>query len=297
MRKDLATKAKYALRRPVLAQEFILWERSEVDKALRDEIGSMLETLRALQDLLPPSGLDQLERGKKKMNDLISEKYEPYFCGNAALHILASCQRCGRCCRDENTVAVSVEDCRKIAKHLGMSLKRFNIEYTRPHALKGENVGNARMIRKAEKEHCPFYDASLPGCGIHQVKPQVCNAAFYLSKMNLLLCKENGRFSTFPDCPSDRELRARIKEFGTKIGNDPGAMSDLVRTFQSDLPEIRLFRLLLRQKGMEIYFGKEKAALLARRLGLKRMPSEEELKQAALLYAVTLLEAEKEEEV
>jgi Fe-S-cluster containining protein len=267
-----------------------------VDKAQRDEIGSMLETLRALKDILPPSGLDQMEKGMEIMNDLISEKYEPYFCGNAALHILSSCQRCGRCCRDENTVAVSVDDCRRIAKHLGLSLKRFNIEYTMPHALKGEDVGNARMIRKAEKEHCPFYSASLPGCVIHQVKPQVCSAAFYLSKMNLLLCKEKGRFSTFPDCPSDRELRIRIKELGTKIGKDPEAMRDLVRTFQSDLPEIQLFRLLLRQKGMEIYFGREKAALLARRLGLKRMPSDEELKPTALLYAVTLLEAEKDEE-
>ncbi|HSD58541.1 MAG TPA: YkgJ family cysteine cluster protein [Methanotrichaceae archaeon] len=265
-----------------------------MDKALRDEIGSMLETLCALRDLLPPSGSDQLERGKEEMNELISEKYEPYFCGNAALHLLSSCQRCGRCCRDENTVALSVEDCRKIAKHLGLSLKRFNIEYTRPHALKGEDVGNARMIRKAEKEHCPFYDASLPGCAVHSVKPQVCSAALYLSKMNLLLCKENGRFSTFKECPSDRELRARIKEFGAKIRNDPGAMSDLVRTFQSDLPEIQLFRILLRQKGMEIYFGREKAARLARKLGLKRMPSDEELKPIALLYAVTLLEAEKE---
>jgi Fe-S-cluster containining protein len=265
-----------------------------VDKALRDEIGSMLETLCALHDLLPPSGLDQLERGKKEMNELISEKYEPYFCGNAALHLLSSCQRCGRCCRDENTVALSVDDCRKIAKHLGLSLKRFNIKYTRPHSLKGEDVGNARMIRKEEGEHCPFYDPGFPGCSIHEVKPQVCSAALYLSKMNLLLCKENGRFSTFKNCPSDWDLRARIEEFGTKIRNDPETMSDLVRTFQSDLPEIQLFFHLLRQKGMEIYFGKERAALLARKLGLKRLPSDEELKPTALLYAVTLMEAERE---
>jgi hypothetical protein len=129
---------------------------------------------------------------------------------------------------------------------------------------------------------------------LQDLKPtgcNICRAAFYLSKMNLLLCKENGMFSAFPDCPSDRELRTRIRE----LGKNPEAMSDLVKTFKSDLPEIKLFRLLLRQKGMEIYFGRERAEHLARRLGLKRMPSDEEIKPAALLYAVTLLEAEKEE--
>ena len=263
-----------------------------MDESLLTEIGSTLKTLRAMQDLLPASGLNQLENVSEDMNELISEKYEPYFCGNAALHLLSSCQRCGRCCRDERTVAVSIEDCRKIAKHLGLSLKKFNIEYTRPHALKGENVGNARMIRKANGENCPFYDISLPGCAIHSVKPQVCSAAFYLSKMNLLLCKENGMFSTFKECPSDRELRASIKEYGTKIENDSEAKSNLVSTFRSDLPEIRLFHILLRLKGMEMYFGRGKAAYLARKMGFKRMPSTEELRPAAFLYAVLLLEIE-----
>ncbi len=277
----------------VSARRFVAWERrSEVDKALRDEIGSMLKALHSLQDLLPAPELNQLENVSGDMNELISEKYEPYFCGNAALHLLSSCQKCGRCCRDERTVAVSIEDCRKIAKHLGLSLKKFNIEYTSPHALKGENIGNARMIRKADGEHCPFYDASLPGCTVHPVKPQVCSAAFYLSKMNLLLCKENGMFSTFKECPSDRKLRASIKEYGTKIEDDSEAKSNLVSTFQSDLPEIRLFRILIRLKGMEIYFGRERAEYLARKMGLKRMPGNEELKPAAFLYAVFLLEIE-----
>lgn len=251
----------------------------------------MLSTLRALQNLLPQEGLDQLESVMEEMNELISEKYEPYFCGNAALHLLSACQRCGRCCRDETSIAVSIDDCRKMAKHLGMSQKKFMIEYTMPHMLQGQNVGFARLIRKAEGGHCPFYDSRLPGCGIHKFKPQVCSAAFYLSKMNLLLCRDNDRFSIFPSCPSDRDLRSRIEEFGKKVREDPDAIGDLVRTFQSDLPEIRLFHFLLRLKGMEIYFGREKTASLAHKLGLKRMPEDEELRSAAFLYAVVLLEA------
>lgn len=262
-------------------------------ESLSFETSRMLSTLRALQDLLLPEGLDQLERVKREMNELISEKYEPYFCGNAALHLLSACQRCGRCCKDEISIAVSIDDCRKVAKHLGISQKKFIIKYTVPHTLQGNDVGSARLIRKAEGGHCPFYDSQLPGCGIHHVKPQVCSAAFYLSKMNLLLCRDNGEFSTFPNCPSDGELRSRIDEFGEITRKDPCALNDLMRTFKSDLPDIRLFHFLLRLKGMEIYFGKETAASLAHKAGLKRMPEDEELRSAAFLYAVVLLESEK----
>lgn len=265
-----------------------------MDESLRAEIERRLGSLHILQVLVPATGIKQQDEVSKEMNELISASYEPYFGGNAALHLLSSCQRCGRCCRDEMSIAVSIEDCRRIAKHLNMSLKRFNIEYTMPHPLSGQDVGSARLIRKAEGEHCPFYDHQLPGCGIHQAKPQVCSAAFYLSKTNLLLCRENKRFSSFPKCPSDLELRARIKDFQEKIRGDPREMTELVRTFQSSLPDILLFRLLLRLKGMEIYFGRERAVLLARKMGLKRNPEDEELKPAALLYVITLMEAEKD---
>jgi hypothetical protein len=120
------------------------------------------------------------------------------------------------------------------------------------------------------------------------------DAAFYLSKMNLILCRENRRFSTLPHCPSDMELRRRIRYLQEKIREDPAAIDEIERTFESSLPDIILFRRLLRLKGMEIYFGREKAMLLARKMGPKRMPSDEELKPAALLYASVLMEAEKE---
>jgi hypothetical protein len=229
-----------------------------MDESLKAEIDRRLESLHALQSLVPSSGLIQQARASEEMNELISVAYEPYFCGNAALHLLSSCQRCGRCCGDEMSVAVSIDDCRKIAKHLNMSLKRFNIEYTRPHTQLSPDVGSARLIRKAEGEHCPFYNPGLPGCGIHQAKPQVCSAALYLSKMNLLLCRENKRFSTFPQCPSDVALRAWIKDLLETIHGDPEAMSGLVRTFQSSLPNIQLFTFS-RLKGMR-YTSKEGCA-------------------------------------
>ena len=157
------------------------------------------------------------------------------------------------------------------------------MDYTRPHELKGDLVGSARMLGKEEGEPCPFFDSRLPGCRIYSVKPQVCTAALYLSKMNLLTCEEQQEIGTFPICSADEKLKARIADFALRLDEDPAAKRELDGLFASDRPEVELFRLLLRLKGMEIYFGREKAALLARRLGLARIPEDEELRGAAFL--------------
>jgi len=257
----------------------------------RDEISRRLATLDALERLVPAKGLGLTEEVKEEMEELISRDYDPYFCGNAALHLSSACQRCGRCCRDADDIAISMEDCRRLARHLSMSLKKFTLQYTRPHPKKGRDVGTARLIRKARGEHCPFHDPDLPGCAVHEAKPQVCSAAFYLSKMNLILCRENGRFSVFPHCPADRKLRAKIDEFRAEI-NAHHSTREQFQAFFSPPSQVELFMLLLRLKGIEIYFGREKAQRLAHRLRLKRMPLDEELRPAAVLYAASLLEDE-----
>jgi Fe-S-cluster containining protein len=188
------------------------------------------------------------------------------------------------------TVAISFQDCRRIAKHKGLTLKRFLKEYTLPHELDSKVVENARMIRKVENEPCPFYDSNLPGCSIQSVKPQVCSAALYLTKMNLILCRENHNFSTFPNCPEDIDLRSRIKDFAIRLEENQEMKEMLKRLLDSSSSsQVDLFRHLLRLKGLEIYFGKDTALPLAQKLGLKRLPNDEELKSLAFLYAATLL--------
>jgi Fe-S-cluster containining protein len=251
-----------------------------------EEIDSGIRAMQALSKLVPEGGLKNLEKAREEMDDMISQEFEPYFSANAALHLLAECERCGRCCLEEKSIAVSIDDCRRIARHLGLSLKRFMMDYTRPHELKGDLVGSARMLSKNEDEPCPFFDSSLPGCRIYPVKPQVCTAALYLSKMNLLTCEEEQKIGKFPICSADGKLRARIADFALRL--DENTKSELVRLFASARPEVELFRLLLRLKGMEIYFGRERAAVMARRLGLARMPEDEVLKEAGFLYAAAI---------
>jgi Fe-S-cluster containining protein len=259
-----------------------------MDLSPREEIDRGINAMQALQRLVPEGGLKNRDRIREEMDELISPEFEPYFLANAALHLLAVCERCGRCCLEEKGIAVSIDDSRRIARHLGLSLKRFMMDYTRPHDLLGELVGSARMLGKKEGDACPFFDSGLPGCRIYSVKPQVCTAALYLSKMNLLTCEEQQKIETFPICTADEKLRARIADFALRLDEDAGAKSELVRLFASARPEVELFRLLLRLKGMEIYFGPEKAALLARRMGLARMPGDEVLKEAGFLYAATI---------
>ena len=253
-----------------------------------EEIERGINAMQALQRLVPYGGLKNLDRVKEEMNELISPEFEPYFSANAALHLLVECERCGRCCQEEKGIAVSIDDCRRIARRLGLSLKRFMMDYTRPHDLLGDLVGSARMLGKKEGDACPFFDSSLPGCRIYPVKPQVCTAALYLTKMNLLTCEEQKKIETFPICSADEKLKARIADFALRLDEDPVAKGELVGLFASARPEVELFRLLLRLKGMEIYFGREKAALLARRLGLTRMPEDEEMSGAGFLYAATI---------
>jgi Fe-S-cluster containining protein len=251
------------------------------------ETKAAFQAMMDLCRLIPAGGLKDRERVEKDMEEMISSDYEPYFSGNAAMHLLAACQRCGRCCRQEKRVAVTIEDCRRIARHLGLSQKAFMIKYTQPHALKGA-VGSARMLCKAEGEPCIFYDPLLPGCRIHYAKPQVCRAAFYLSKMNLLFCQEEREIKAIPNCPADALVQERLDKFGSNLEDEPGARERLILLFSSPSPEADLFLLLLRLKGLEIYFGGDRAERLARRLGLPRLAQEDELRPGALLYAAAL---------
>lgn len=259
------------------------------DQGLSEEIDLGIKAMQALKDLVPNGGLRNMEQVIAEMDEMISPDFQPYFLANTALQLLFVCERCGHCCREEKAIAVSIEDCRRIARHLGVSLKRFMKDYTRPHELKGELVGSARMLKKTPFEPCPFYDPALPGCLIHSAKPQVCIAALYLSKMNLLICEEQKKINDFPVCSGDGKLRARIAELSSSIREDASAEKWLDQLFASGRDEAELFLLLMRLKGMQIYFGEEKAAKLARKLGLERVPEDDALREIGLVYAAKML--------
>ncbi len=256
---------------------------------MSEEIDQGIRAVQALKNLVPNGVLENLERVLDEMDEMISPEFEPYFLANTALHLLFVCERCGRCCLEEKGIAVSIEDCRRIARHLNVSLKRFMKDCTRPHELKGEIVGQARILGKREGDPCPFYDFSLPGCRIHFAKPQVCKAALYLSKMNLLICEEQKKINSFPICSADGKLRSRIAQLASSIKDDLKAKKQLDHLFDGAREEAKLLLFLLRLKGMEIYFGEERASQLARRAGLEKVPEDGAMRMIGLLYAARFL--------
>ena len=107
--------------------------------------------------------------------------------------------------------------------------------------------------------------------------------------MNLMLCEEHKEVSAIPNCPADVRLRARLAEFGQLLDGDPRAREKLEKLFSSGGPEVEIFRLFLRLKGIEIYFGRERAEALARKMGLARVPGDEEMRGAGWVYIAKII--------
>ena len=62
---------------------------------MREETDQALRAMKELCKHIADGGLRDREWAEKDMDDMISRDYEPYFSGNAALCLLAACQRCG----------------------------------------------------------------------------------------------------------------------------------------------------------------------------------------------------------
>jgi Fe-S-cluster containining protein len=72
---------------------------------------------------------------------------------------------CTRCCDTKGFVYITENDLRRIAKHLGLSAKAFEIQYVirYKHILR---------LRKPRKSQCHFLTKG--GCSVHVVKPVQC---------------------------------------------------------------------------------------------------------------------------
>ena len=81
--------------------------------------------------------------------------------------------RCGKCCTGEGFVRVDRQECRRIAKFLGISYRRFLADYTQ------EGPDDHIWLIDAEGDHlpCVFLDEQTDGlfaCRIEKVKPRQC---------------------------------------------------------------------------------------------------------------------------
>ncbi|PIE59998.1 MAG: Fe-S oxidoreductase [Desulfobulbus propionicus] len=77
-----------------------------------------------------------------------------------------SCIRCGFCCHGETTVSLSSSDQKRMAEELGLSLEKAKQQYWRV-------TGNIVQMKVIDG-HCIFYDKTLPGCRVHNGRPERC---------------------------------------------------------------------------------------------------------------------------
>lgn len=85
------------------------------------------------------------------------------------------CQRCGKCCRGEpGYIWVSVEEIKKIAKYLGISLDEFGRKYLK-------KVDSRYSLVEFANGDCVMYN---DGCKIYPVRPCQC-ATFPFWQRNL----------------------------------------------------------------------------------------------------------------
>ena len=82
-----------------------------------------------------------------------------------------ACARCGNCCSgDPGYVWVSIEECPKIAAHLGLGLPEFTKRHLR-------RVGSRLALLERDGGDCEFLlreEPGLTGCAIHPVRPVQC---------------------------------------------------------------------------------------------------------------------------
>ena len=83
------------------------------------------------------------------------------------------CERCPAYCCSYPVIRVTKKDLRRLAEHLGLSLKRTLKAHT-----EAEGKGKKRILRHRKDEHygtvCRFLDRETRRCTVYEARPEIC---------------------------------------------------------------------------------------------------------------------------
>jgi Fe-S-cluster containining protein len=130
------------------------------------------------------------------------------------------CTQCGWCCQGEGGIALSPERIEALAGFLGLPAGQMLGRYCRKN-------GRGWQVAVGVDGYCVFYDHSIPGCGVHPVKPEICSLWPYFPGN---VSHPEGFAVAKNNCPGiDRDVDfATFREYARKQGlapNDTGAES------------------------------------------------------------------------
>lgn len=90
------------------------------------------------------------------------------------------CRRCGKCCKDQDTIIFSARDIFNIARKLGKTMLAVIDEYAEVYAGHNSRTPIVHMVPRGPSRTCPLLKDGL--CSVHDCKPTVC-ALFPLGRV------------------------------------------------------------------------------------------------------------------
>lgn len=82
------------------------------------------------------------------------------------------CRRCGKCCKDQNTILLNPRDIFNIGKKLGKSMSAVIGDYAEVYIGQDSRVPVVHLLPKGPKNTCPLLVDGR--CSVHDCKPTVC---------------------------------------------------------------------------------------------------------------------------
>ncbi|MBD5161309.1 MAG: YkgJ family cysteine cluster protein [Oscillibacter sp.] len=83
------------------------------------------------------------------------------------------CRKCGKCCKNQDTILFSALDVFRIAKKLEISPDAVIKRYTEVYIGSQSRIPLVHLLMQGKKNACPFLTEE-GRCSIHDVKPTVC---------------------------------------------------------------------------------------------------------------------------
>ncbi len=90
------------------------------------------------------------------------------------------CRKCGKCCKNQDTILFNSRDIYNIARVMGKAPKDVIEEYAEVYIGSGSHIPVVHMVPRGPNRACPFLKDGL--CSIHDSKPIVC-ALFPLGRV------------------------------------------------------------------------------------------------------------------
>jgi Fe-S-cluster containining protein len=187
----------------------------------------------------------------------------------AAMQVSFECERCGKCCKGMQGIALNSLDTARMAKQLGIDKNDFVREYTTASLRKPSDRWYKTV---GEDQRCPFLGED--GCQVYESRGQVCRFYPFYSPMVQSRAKKTGVVTVFSSCKgmarTYQKILIQAKTLSSEVAH---------QILNGDIGKICYLYMVIDE-------GKAKTAeIIAKELGYVNLPDRESLREQAWMYA------------